>query len=38
MKYLPLSQHNIKVLMLSYPKQGVTIDPTAYYIKLGYIK
>jgi hypothetical protein len=26
MKYLPLSQHNIKVLMLPYPKQGVTID------------
>jgi hypothetical protein len=27
MKYLPLSQHNIKVLMLCLPKQGVTIDP-----------
>jgi hypothetical protein len=39
MKYLPLSQHNIKSInVVPYPKQGVTIDPTAYYIKLGYIK
>jgi hypothetical protein len=33
---IPLSQHNIKSInVVPYPKQGVTIDPTAYYIKLG---
>jgi hypothetical protein len=38
-KYLPSSQKNIKsITVFPYPKEGVTIDPTAYYIKLGYNK
>ena len=39
MNYLPPSQKNIKSInVVPYPKEGVTIDPKAYYIKIGYSK
>ncbi|PKH66848.1 hypothetical protein CXF59_13100 [Flavobacterium sp. ALD4] len=39
MNYLPRSQKNIKSInVVPYPKEGVKIDPKAYYIKIGYSK
>jgi hypothetical protein len=39
MKYLPPSQKNIKSInVVPYPKEVVKVDPTVYFIKLGYIK
>jgi hypothetical protein len=39
MNYLPPNQKNIKSInVVPYPKEGVTIDPKAYYIKIGYSK
>jgi hypothetical protein len=38
-KYLPEKQRNIKSIgVLPYPKEGHTINPEAYYLKIGYLK
>jgi hypothetical protein len=38
-KYLSPRQKNItSINVVPYPKEGVKINPTAYYIKIGYIK
>ncbi|RTY70442.1 hypothetical protein [Flavobacterium sp. LB2P53] len=38
-KYLPKKQKNIKnYSVLPYPKEGVKINPSEYYVKIGYLK
>lgn len=37
--YLPEKQKNIKnIRVVPYPKEGSSIQPKAYYIKIGYLK
>jgi predicted Zn-ribbon and HTH transcriptional regulator len=37
--YLPSSQKKIKSIgVVPYPKDGVTVNPEDYYIKIGYLK